>query len=509
VKEGGIVEVQVVQEDVTRVNVPALIVNLFEGVKEPGGATGAVDRALGGGISQLIREGEVKGKKGEITLIHTFGKIGPSRVLVAGLGKSEGFGRETVREVMAGSCRHLRRLGIRHVATIAHGSGIAGLDAAESGQAIVEGAALGLYRFNSYITRSDDDSGEMDRLSIVERDPDKLSELERGVERGRLLAQATILARDMVNEPANVMTPTRMAEIAGRVAQEEGLELRVLERHDMEELGMGAFLGVARGSDQPPKLIVLEYRGDPGDPSNNLGLIGKGITFDTGGISLKPPAGMEDMKGDMAGGASVIAAMMAVGRLKPRINVTGMVAATENMPGGSAQRPGDVVRSMSGKTIEVINTDAEGRLVLADALYYARQRGITRLVDVATLTGAMVVALGHACSGVMGNDQTLVDRLMKSGELAGERIWQLPMFDDYKEQIKSSVADIKNTGGREAGSITAAQFLAEFAGDTSWAHLDIAGTYLSGKDKGYVVKGGTGVPTRTLVNLVLDLSRPD
>ena len=501
-------EIKVVPGDVTQIVVPAVIVNLFEGVKRPDGATGAVDAALDGVITQLIGDGEIKGKKGETTLIHTFGKIGPSRVLVVGLGKSECFDEETVREVAASSCRYLRRLSINKVATIAHGAGIAGLDAEASGQAIAEGSILGLYRFKNYLSKDDgDDSGEIGDLLIVEQDESKMGELEEGAKRGRFIAEAAMLARDMVNEPANVLTPSRMAEIASQVAKDEDLEIKVLEREEMEELGMGALLGVAKGSDQPPKLIVLKYSGDPDDPSNNLGLIGKGITFDTGGISLKPAAGMEDMKGDMAGGASVIAAMKVIGRLKPKINVTGMIAATENMPGGSAQRPGDVVRSMSGKTIEVINTDAEGRLVLADALFYARQTGVTRLVDIATLTGAMVVALGNACSGVMGNNQELIDQVIKAGQTAGERMWQLPMFDDYKEQIESNVADMKNIGGRAAGSITAAQFLAEFSEDTPWAHVDIAGTYFSTKEKGYLVKGATGAPTRTLINLALSLAK--
>ena len=500
-------EIKVVPEDVTQVKVPALVVNLFEGVKQPGGATGAVDRALDGAISQLIQDGEIKGKKGERTLIHTFGKIAPSRVLVAGLGKGESFNAETVREVIAGSCRYLRKLGIETVATISHGAGIGGLDARASGEAIAEGAILGLYRFRNYLTKDEDGQGELQELLVVERDSSKIADLEQGVQQGRIMAQAAIIARDMVNEPANVLTPTRMAEIACGVAEEEGLEIKVLESQQMEELGMGALLGVAKGSDQPPKLIILSYSGDPDNPSNNLGLVGKGITFDSGGISLKPAGGMEDMKGDMAGGASVIGALKAIGQLKPRINVTGIIAATENMPGGSAQRPGDVVRSMSGKTIEVINTDAEGRLVLADALHYARQMGITRMVDIATLTGAMVVALGNSASGVMGNNQELIDRVIKAGEATGERIWQLPMYDDYKEQIKSNVADMKNTGGRGAGAITAAQFLAEFAEDTPWAHLDIAGTYFSSKEKGPLVKGGTGVPARTLINLALELSK--
>ena len=499
-------EIKVVQDDVTRIEVPALIVNLFEGVEQPGGATGAVDRALDGAISQLIEDGEIKGKKGENTLIHTFGKIGPSRVLVAGLGKQENFTQETVREVTASSCRYLGRRGLEQVATIAHGAGIAGLDARSVGQSIAEGGILGLYSFKNYLKGGEDDGGALKELLVVEQDSAKLGDLEKGLELGRIMAEVAIIARDMVNEPANVMTPTRMAEIASQVAEEEGLTIRVLDRQHMEELGMGALLGVARGSDQPPKLIILEHRGDPGNPSNNIGFIGKGITFDTGGISLKPAGGMEDMKGDMAGGASVIGAMKAIGRLKPRINVTGMVAATENMPGGSAQRPGDIVRSMSGKTIEVINTDAEGRLVLADAMHYAKESGVTRLVDIATLTGAVVVALGNACSGVMGNNQELVDQLIRAGQSAGERIWQMPMYDDYREQIKSNVADIKNTGGRPAGSITAAKFLAEFAEDTPWAHMDIAGTYFSSAEKGYLSKGGTGVPTRTLVNLALELA---
>ena len=499
-------DIKVIQGDVTDIKTPALIVNLFEGVKQPGGATGAVDKALDGTISQLIQDGEIKGKKGENILIHTLGKMSPSRVLVAGLGKSEGFDAETIRSVVAGSCRHLRKLGISKVATIAHGSGIAGLDAIASGQAIAEGAILGLYRFNNYLTNGDENTGELDELLIVERDSAKIGDLKNRIDRGKLMAEAAILARNMVNEPSNVLTPTRMAEISKQIAEEEGLELTVLEREDMEDKEMGAILAVAKGSHQPPKMIVLKYTGDPENPGNVIGFVGKGITFDSGGISIKPSNGMEDMKGDMAGGASVIAAIKVISQLKPKINVTAIVAATENMPGGSAQRPGDVVRSMSGKTIEVINTDAEGRLVLADALHYAKQAGITRLVDVATLTGAMVVALGTGSSGVMGNDQKLIDRLIQAGASAGERIWQLPLYDDYKEQIKSSVADIKNTGGRGAGSITAALFLAEFTADTQWAHLDIAGTYMTNKDKGYLVKGGTGIPTRTLVNLALELA---
>ena len=501
-------KIRVVRNDVASIKTPALVVNLFDGVKKPGGATGAVDKALDGAISQLIKDGEIKGKKGETTLIHTFGKIPAARVIVLGLGKRESFTTNTVREVTAASSRYLRRLGVAKAATIAHGAGIGGLDPLERGQAIGEGSILGLYRFRTYLTKGEDDGSELVELQIVEKTAKNATLLRRGVEKGRVLAEAVLLARDMVNEPPNVMTPTRMAEVASDVADEHGLELKVLDKGEMEELGMGALLGVARGSVQPPKLIMLSYKGAP-DSKENLGIIGKGITFDTGGISLKPPGGMEDMKGDMAGGASVIASMKAIAQLKPRINVTGIIGATENMPGGNAQRPGDVVRSMSGKTIEIINTDAEGRLVLADALHYARQQGVTRIVDIATLTGAMVVALGHAASGLMGNNQEFADQVIAVGNDSGERIWQFPMYDDYKEEIKSNVADVKNSGGRPAGSISAAQFLSEFVDDTPWAHLDIAGTYFSKSEKGYLVKGGTGVPTRTLVNLAMTLADDD
>jgi leucyl aminopeptidase len=499
-------EISVVSGDITGQGVGAIVVNLFEGVTSPGGATGAVDRALGGAISRLIEDGETRGKKGEMTLIHTLGMMAPSRVLVAGLGKVSDFDEETVRVVSAESCRRLRQLGVESVATIAHGAGIGGMDAGASGRAIAEGSLLGLYRFDKYKSE-DDDRSEIKELAIIESDLTKVSALREGVSEGSIMAEATNLCRSMASEPANFMTPTRMAEVALEVAQEGGLELDVLDRPQMTELGMGALLGVAQGSQEPPKLIVLRYRGDPDDESNSLGLLGKGITFDSGGISIKPSQNMGAMKTDMAGGASVIAAISAISKLKPKINVTAIVPATENMPGGRAQRPGDIVKTMSGKTIEIDNTDAEGRLVLADALTYARSLGLDRLVDVATLTGAVVVALGKVCTAAFGNDQILIDHVLESGRQTGERIWQMPTFDDYKEQFKSDVADMKNTGGRDAGSITGAQIIGEFTEGASWVHLDIAGTSRSNSQKGYNPKGSTGVPVRTLIRLALNLAK--
>ena len=492
--------------DITTADTPALIVNLFKGVDVPGGATGAVDRALDGMITRLIEDGEITGKKGEMTLLHTMGKIAPARVVVAGLGSQEDFDTEVVRRVSSEAVRFLRRRGIASAVTIAHGAGIGGLEPEESGQAIAEGSLLGLYRFDRYHTNGDGADGEFEDLVVAELDSVRADSIRQGVERGQAIANATMIARNLVNEPANVMTPTAMAEVARQVAETNALGYEVLDNADMREMGMGAFIGVAQGTEEPAKLIILTYQGDPDNPDNNLGLIGKGITFDTGGISLKPAANMEAMKGDMAGGASVIGAMQIIAQLKPRINVTGMVAATENMPGGSAQRPGDVVTAMNGKTIEVINTDAEGRLVLADALSLARQRGITRLVDIATLTGAMVTTLGKACTGVMGNDDGLINDVIKAGKQTGEKFWQLPMFDEYKELIRSDVADMKNTGGRQAGSITAAFLLKEFVDGAAWAHLDIAGTSTSERAAGYQVKGATGTPSRTLAQLAVNLA---
>ncbi len=497
-------EIKVVAGDITRIKADAVIVNLFEGVKQPGGATGAVDQALGGAITKLIAENEVKGKLNDLTLIHTLGKLEAGRVLVAGLGKQEKFTLDSIRGLMAEACKYLRKLGVKRAATIVHGAGIGGLDAEKAVQVIAEGSILGLYTFRRHITK-ESEHGEIEELLIVERDESKVAVLERGLKRGRIMAEATNFARNMINEPANHMTPSDMAQVARDVAAKYGLECTVLEREEMKNLGMGALLGVAQGSKQPPKFIILSYRG--GDPSaSTLGLVGKGLTFDSGGISLKPSEAMDEMKGDMAGGATVIAAIKAIAELKLKINVMGLIPATENLPGGAALKPGDVLKAMSGKTIEVVNTDAEGRLILADALSYGRKQGLTPLIDVATLTGACRVALGDICTGAFGNNQELISKVIKAGEEAGEKIWQLPMFEEYKEQNKSDVADIKNSGGRYGGAITAAQFLAEFSQDTPWTHLDIAGTSYATKEKAYLIKGATGAVVRTLVNVAMTLA---
>jgi len=496
-------EVKVIAGDITQIEADAIVVNLFEGVEQPGGATAAVDKALDGGVTRLISNGEIKGKFGEVGIIHTLGKLPTGIVAVAGLGKRQDFTLDKVRGVAGEFCRSLRKLNCHRIATILHGAGIGGIATEASVEAIVEGSLLGLYSFTRYKKSEYEDIRE---ILIVEREESKLPALERGVHKGKIMAEATALARDMVNEPANCMTPSRMSVIAKEIANEHNLEFNVLDSNDMEAMGMGALLGVAKGSSQAPKLITLSYKGDVSS-KNAIGFIGKGVTFDSGGISIKPSEGMGEMKDDMAGGAAVMAALSAIAQLKLKINVAGIIPATENLPSGSALKPGDVLKAMSGKTIEVISTDAEGRLILADALSYAVKQAFSPLVDVATLTGACRVALGTGYSGVFGNDQELVDKVLKAGSEAGEKLWQMPMPEEYKEQNKSEIADIKNTGDKYGGAITAALFLAEFVDNTPWVHLDIAGTASSSKESGYVVKGATGVGVRTLVELALSLAK--
>ena len=498
-------EIKVIAGNIAEIKASAIIVNSFEGMERLDGDIAIIDKALDGAISQLISQGEIKGKLSEITIIHSLGKLPAARVVVAGLGKQQALSQDKVRGVVAETCRFLQQKGIDSIATVAQGAGIAGISLESAVQAVTEGALLGVYSFRRHITK-EAEYGEIKELTIVEPDETKLPLLEQALYKGRVVAEATNLARDMVNEPANYMTPSHMAEMAKRLAETYGLELNILEQEQMQELGMGALLGVAQGSRQPPKLIVLHYKGSD-STQLDVALAGKGVTFDSGGISIKPSEGMGEMKGDMAGGAAVMAAMSAIAQLKPKTNVMAVIPATENLPSDNALKPGDILTAMNGKTIEIISTDAEGRLILADALGYAKKLDTKHMVDVATLTGACRVALGDVCSGVFGNNQGLVDRVIAAGTEAGELIWQMPMYEKYKEQNKSDVADIKNVGGKYGGAITAAQFLAEFVGDTPWVHLDIAGTSLSEKEQAYLVKGATGVPVRTLVNLVLSLAK--
>jgi leucyl aminopeptidase len=444
------VEILLTKGDIAATPADAIIVNLFEGVTAPGGATGAVDAALDGAITKLIAQGDIRGKAGEITIIHTFGKLKSPRVVVAGLGKQKDFDLDAVRNLSANLVRALRKPGTKKLATIAHGAGIGGLEPAACAQAVVEGALLGNYRFLRH-KKADDERADIASLTIVERDSQLAKAFESAVAKGRALGEATNLARDLSNEPSNHLTPSGIAAKAAEVAKANKLEIEVLERSDCEKKGMGSFLSVAKGSPEPPKMIRLSYKGRRGS-GYDLALVGKGITFDTGGISIKPAANMEAMKADMTGAASVIAAMGAIAQLKPKLNVVAIAPCTENMPGGNATKPGDVVSAMNGRTIEIINTDAEGRLVLADGLCWAKELGAANIIDVATLTGAVTTALGDVAYGLMTNNDAFCAKLEAAASAAGEKTWRLPMWKEYDEFIKSDVADCKNTGSR--GSVT-------------------------------------------------------
>jgi leucyl aminopeptidase len=496
-------EIKVIVGDIAQIETDAIVVNLFEGVEQPGGATATVDKALDGAIGSLIRRGEIKGKFREVNIVHTFGKLPAGIVAIAGLGKRQDFNVDKIRGVAGESCRALRKLNCHKIATILHGAGMGGIELEASAEAIAEGALLRLYSFNKYKKPEYEDIEEM---LIVVREKEKVPILEPAIGKGKLVASAANSARDMVNEPANYMTPSQMAEAAKEIASTYDLEFKVFDREGMESMGMGALLGVAKGSKQPPKLITLSYKGDERS-EKALGFVGKGITFDSGGISIKPSEGMGEMKDDMAGAAAVMTALGAIAQLKPKINVTAIIPATENLPSGTALKPGDILKAMNGKTIEVISTDAEGRLILADALSYAQKLALSPIIDLATLTGACRVALGTLYSGVFGNDQDLVDKVLKAAERTGERMWQMPMPEEYKEQNKSEIADVKNTGNRHGGAITAALFLAEFVANTPWVHIDIAGTAYLTKESSYVTKGATGVGVRTLVELALNEAR--
>ncbi|MGD0780212.1 MAG: leucyl aminopeptidase [Dehalococcoidales bacterium] len=476
----------------------AIIINHFEGAKQPEGAAAIVDKALGGAISNLMKQGDIKGKLNEITLLHSLGKLPASRIAVLGLGKKKELTVNKVRGAIGEVCRYLRGKGVSSIASIIIGDGVNGIKTDVAVQAMTEGAILGLYAFRRYITKQENGFGEIKEFTIIGKEK---QQMEKAIAIGKITSEAANYARDMVNEPGNVMTPTKMAETARDIAKKYGLKVEIFDRDKMKELGMGGLLGVSQGSQQPPKFIVLKYNGRKSSEID-LALVGKGITFDSGGISIKPSENMADMKDDMAGGAAVLATLMALAQLKPAINVTAFVPATENLPSGTALKPGDIITIMNGKTIEVLNTDAEGRLILADALSYAVKSGAKAIIDVATLTGACQVALGKITTGAFTNNQALVDKVIAAGNEVGEPAWQLPMFDEYKEFIKSDIADIKNSGNRYGSAITTAKFLEEFVDKTPWVHLDLTGPD-NDKEKGYLVKGATGVPVRTLISFVM------
>jgi leucyl aminopeptidase len=466
------------------------------------GRTKEVDSLLGGLIQSIYDNGEFKANLGELVTLHPMGRLAAKRVVLMGLGDQEKINTQSVRRASSIAARSLQQSGAHQVALALH-SEEWNIELDDSVRAEVEGALSGLYTFKKY--KQSDANGNGQGVTSINLLANNANEamLDQAVNHGIALAEATNFARDLVNEPPNVLTPSELANRASAMARQFGLDCEILDRSEMQDLGMGGLLGVAQGSIEPPKFIILRYRGAPDGGEKGLALVGKGITFDTGGISLKPAERMHEMKGDMAGAAAVIGAMYAIAALKPAINVTALVPTTENMPSGTAYRPGDILRIMNGKTIEIVNTDAEGRLVLADALSYAVKEGLAPIIDVATLTGGIVVALGSVMSGMFCNDETLSKEIITAGQVAGEKFWPMPLDDEYEESIQSDIADIKQTGGRYASAATAAKILEHFVGDAQWAHLDIAGTDFIDAKKPYQEHGATGVAVRTLAEFVL------
>jgi len=459
-----------------------------------------IDQSANGLLKKLVKSGELTGKSLEFTLIHAPAGLAAPRLLLVGAGKREQFNGATLRKLAGAATRSLKGKGAKKIAFL-----VGENDANEAtAQAITEAVITANFETDKYKTEKKGEKN-IDAVAIVGFPESGRSAGEAGISKGRVIGEAQNFTRDLVNEPSNKLTPRVLGEKAEAMAREAGLAVEVLDERRIADLKMGALLSVAQGGPEPPRMIVITYvpaKVNPNAPV--IGLVGKAVTFDTGGISIKPADGMEKMKYDMAGGATMLGVMRAIAALKPNVKVICVVPSTENMPGGTAQKPGDIQTSMSGKTIEVLNTDAEGRLILADGITFAKQLGATVLIDAATLTGAIVVALANINVGVFGSDQAFTDKLLASAKAAGEKMWQMPMDDEYREFIKGSFADIQNIGsGKGGGSITGAWFIREFAGETPWIHLDIAGTAWNDDAKPWLAKGPTAVALRTLVHLVM------
>ncbi|MGB9721156.1 MAG: leucyl aminopeptidase [bacterium] len=489
-------EVRTLNQSILDFDGDLLIVNLFEGVRIPGGATGAVDKSLNGAITEMIKNEEITGKLGETVIFPTFGKLKAGKVMLVGLGKSENFGIDQIRKISGSAAMAGKKTKAKKIGTIVHGAGIGGIEPQIASQALTEGTILGLYEFNVYKKQ---ENKQIKEFAIVEMDKTKIEKIKKGVQIGRILAESQNIARDFTNEPANNLTPEKFEKKVREIIKDLGLgekiKITVLNKKEMEKLKMGALLSVAQGSENEPRFIVLQYQNSKGPM---ISLIGKTVTFDSGGISLKPSEGMGAMKGDMTGGGVVFATTLAMTRLDAKVNLLTIIPAVENMPSGKASRPGDIVRAMNGKTIEIISTDAEGRMTLADALCYAEKEGAKIVIDIATLTGGCAIAFGDVTAALMGNEQDLIDRLLAISKNTGERMWQLPLFEEYDEKIKSDVADIKNSGGRWASPITAGMFLKHFVEKAKWVHIDIASKEFAEKEKFYQPRGATGFGVRTL-----------
>ncbi len=479
-----------------------MVLTFFEGEEGLSGEAGILDEVCGGIIRRMIREKDFEGRLNQLSMIYPGEQSPIQRIVLLGLGVQTAFDLEKLRGAFAKAALHLRNINMKVLTSFVDFQKWSGdrFSLSELVEAVVEGVQLGLYQFTPFKTVERDKIKELNTLVLVEEEEEKLPIVLEAARKAEGIARAVYFARDLVSSPGNVMTPTMLAEKALEMAStRHKIKAATLDKAQMEELGMHALLAVARGSDEPPRFIILSYEGQE-NSDEKIVLVGKGITFDSGGISLKPSENMGEMKSDMAGAAAVIATVQAAADLDLPVNIIGLVPATENIPGGCAYKPGDVLKSLSGQTIEVISTDAEGRLILADALAYAGRFQPQAIVDVATLTGACVIALGKVAIGMFGKDSSLKEELVAAGENTGEKVWEMPLWDDYFELIKSDIADYKNTGGRYGGAITAAAFLSKFVGEYPWVHLDIAGPAWLDKDRPYVPKGASGIGVRLLIS---------
>jgi leucyl aminopeptidase len=473
---------------------PLLALALPRGPLPP--SLAGLDKQTGGAIGRVLAAGDFAGKKDETALLYPPGPA--SRVLLIGLGKPDEVDRTAIRRAAAVAAKRGRTIGVPRAAFHLSAEARGKVNPSDAGQTIAEGLAQGAWQYNEMKKPSDEKKPALERVDVLAHEGP--ADLIQGHKTGEAIGAGQTFARGLQVLPGNVCTPSYVANVARELAERHGFDVTILDLAAITKEKMGALLSVARGSAEEPRFIALEYKGADGPP---IVLVGKGVTFDTGGISIKPAQNMEDMKYDMSGAAAVLGTFEMLGRLKPRVHVVGLIPSTENMPSGTAVKPGDVVTSHYGKTIEVINTDAEGRLILVDALSYARRYKPAAVVDIATLTGAIVVALGHSASGVMGTDEELVEEIREAGNRADERVWPLPLWDDYRDLMKSDIADVKNSGGRPAGSISAGWFLREFVDSFPWAHLDIAGTAYTDRDDASRVKGPTGVGVRLFSEFVL------
>ena len=476
-----------------------IILTLFEDSKKLTGVALEIDKKSDGLISELIENGDFQAKPSQISVIYTRGSLTAKRIALVGLGKHSEFNLEKLRAAFAKALQHLRNLNIKEAATSIN-LNLIPRKKDQVAQAVAEGSLLGLYQYTPFKTVGREDLKDMEQLNIITDEKD-FSLIESAIKKAQIITQAVYFARDLVSAPSNEMTPSIMAQKAREIARRKNVSCKVLDKEKMKEMGMKALLAVASGSNEEPKFIILEYAGGKKSAAPIV-LVGKGLTFDSGGISIKPSDKMEEMKSDMSGGAAVMGVIMAAADLHLPLNIIGFIPATENMPGGTAYKPGDILKSYSGKTIEVLNTDAEGRLILADALAYASEFKPEAVIDVATLTGACIVALGDDVIGMLGTDDKLKSEIDRAAQTTGELVWELPLWEGYHELIKSDIADYKNSSGRSAGTITAAAFLSKFAGDAPWVHLDIAGPAWTNKEKNYIPKGASGVAVRLLVEFL-------